>query len=244
MKFDFLLDIFKSQQYGDINENISIESLVKRYSPFLNEAIYIVDYKTSQMEPLSDNFNRIIGIDSPIKNDIAILYEHVHKENLQPFLKYTEQLLRYGFINYERRFTEENDFNINIYKTVNNRIILKSTTILQYDNQNKIRYSIGKLMDVTGLIPFQHFGYKFTGPGSKRIYAAFEEVNEFEKIVSTRELTILSLVGKGYTTNQIGSQLNISRHTVDTHKRNIIRKLEASNSIDAYNKAVNLGLFR
>lgn len=103
---------------------------------------------------------------------------------------------------------------------------------------------LGKLMDVTGLIPFQHFGYKFTGPGSNKIYAAFEGLTEFEQIVSTRELTILNMVGKGMRTHQIAKQLNISSHTVDTHKRNIIRKLEATNSIDAYNKALEMGLFK
>jgi DNA-binding CsgD family transcriptional regulator len=242
--FDYLVNIFKSQQYGEIDRKVSIESVVQRYALFPNEAIYLVDYKTAQLEPLSSNFNKIIGIDAPQKNEVTVLYEHVHKDTMKPFLRYTEQLLKYGFINHERRFSEESDFNLNFYKTIHNRIILKSTTILQYDSENKIRYSVGKLMDVTGLIPFQHFGYKFTGPGSSKIYAAFEGLSEFEEIVSTRELTILNMVGKGMRTHQIARQLNISSHTVDTHKRNIIRKLEATNSIEAYNKALGMGLFK
>lgn len=46
---------------------------------------------------------------------------------------------------------------------------------------------------------------------------------------STQGITILNMAGKGMRTHQIAQQLNISSHTVDTHKRNIIRKFEATN---------------
>jgi DNA-binding CsgD family transcriptional regulator len=244
MNFDYLINLFRLQAFGELDDKVSIEEVVRRYTLFPNEAIYIVDYKAAQIEPLSDNFHKIIGIDLPHKNDVEILYEHVHKDNIQPFLRYTERLIRYGLTNHERRFVEENDFNLNLYKTIYGRVILKSTTILQYDSENRVRYSVGKLMDVTGLIPFNQFGYKFTGPRSQKTYAAFEGLHEFEHILSGRELEILRFVGLGMRTQQIAEKLYLSRHTVDTHKRNIIRKLEASNSIDAFNKAQTMGLFK
>jgi|GEM_PF-2383911 len=242
--FEYLINIMRAQSFGQLDDTVSIEDVAKRYALFPNEAIYVVDYKAIQIEPLSNNFKRITGIDTPLKNEVTALYEHVHTDNLQPFLRYTEKVLRYGYENAGRAYATEQDFNLNIYRTIHNRIVLKSTAILQYDSENKIRYSVGKIMDVTGLIPFQHFGYKFAGPNSQKIYTAFAGLHEFEQILTNRELEILHLVGHGMHTRQIAEKLHLSRHTVDTHKRNIIRKLEASNSIDAFNKAQSMGLFK
>lgn len=44
--------------------------------------------------------------------------------------------------------------------------------------------------------------------------------------LSNRELEILKLVAKGKTSTEIGQQLFISPRTVDTHRNNIIQKLE------------------
>jgi DNA-binding CsgD family transcriptional regulator len=244
MNFDFLIDIFRYQTFGKPDGKVSIEDVVRRYALFPNEAIYLVDYKAAQIEPLSKNFNTIIGMDVPHQNSVTVLYEHVHAANLTPFLDYTKNLLTWGFHENNRALTEERDFYLCFYKTIHNRVILKSTTILQYDSNGKVRYSVGKLMDVTGLLPFQYFGFDFTGPGSNKIMAAFEGLSEFEPVLSRRELEVLFRVGEGMKSERIAMQLHISRHTVDTHKRAILRKLEAMNSMEAYKKACDKGLFR
>jgi DNA-binding CsgD family transcriptional regulator len=44
------------------------------------------------------------------------------------------------------------------------------------------------------------------------------------KSFSTQETTILQLLGKGFDTKAIAEKLFISPHTVDTHRRNLIKK--------------------
>jgi DNA-binding NarL/FixJ family response regulator len=51
------------------------------------------------------------------------------------------------------------------------------------------------------------------------------------KSITKRELEILQLVVKEYTTKQIGEKLFISNNTVDTHRKNIMRKLEVKNTV-------------
>ncbi len=242
MKFDELIQLHLQQPYGIFDKPISIDEVLNKYALFPNEAIYLVDCKQAQMEPLTSNFSKITGIDTLHKNELTPIYEHVHTRDLDAFLKYTTALLKYGFGD-TKVFTEEKDFNMNLYRTHNNRVILKSTTILSYDSNNRIRYSIGKLMDVTGLIPFQSFGYKFIGPGSSSLSTDFEDLFAFESILTKRELEVLKHTGAGLSSAQQAKILCISKHTIDTHKRNIIKKLEASNSIEAYNKARAMGLF-
>ena len=48
--------------------------------------------------------------------------------------------------------------------------------------------------------------------------------------ISRRELEILRLVCMGYNSRQIGDRLFISEFTVQTHRRNMVKKLGLRNS--------------
>ncbi len=53
-----------------------------------------------------------------------------------------------------------------------------------------------------------------------------EEATEENELLSTREKEILVLVVKGMTNKEIAQKLFLSAHTIITHRRNIVRKLE------------------
>ncbi|WP_205059339.1 LuxR C-terminal-related transcriptional regulator [Pedobacter terrae] len=48
--------------------------------------------------------------------------------------------------------------------------------------------------------------------------------------ISEREVEIVHLLSMGYNSKEIGSMLFISEHTVNTHRRNMVRKLDLKNS--------------
>ena len=48
--------------------------------------------------------------------------------------------------------------------------------------------------------------------------------------LTTREMEIFRLIGSGLTTGAIAARLNISPHTIDTHRENIKKKLGAKNA--------------
>ncbi len=47
--------------------------------------------------------------------------------------------------------------------------------------------------------------------------------------LTERELDIIKLIAKGYTNKEVADQLNISAHTVNTHRKNIMAKLNIKN---------------
>lgn len=51
--------------------------------------------------------------------------------------------------------------------------------------------------------------------------------------LSNREKTLLQLVAKGHTTSEIAKMLFISVSTVETHRSNIMKKLQVKNMIEA-----------
>jgi DNA-binding NarL/FixJ family response regulator len=58
------------------------------------------------------------------------------------------------------------------------------------------------------------------------------------KNITKRELEILQLVVKEFTTKEISEQLTISINTIDTHRKNIMRKLEVKNTIGLVKYAI------
>lgn len=48
--------------------------------------------------------------------------------------------------------------------------------------------------------------------------------------ISTRELEIIQLIAEGYTNDQISEKLFLSKHTIATHRKNIMAKLGVNNT--------------
>lgn len=65
-------------------------------------------------------------------------------------------------------------------------------------------------------------------------------VGDSEKVIlSNREKEILQLIAEGKTSKEISEILFISKYTVDTHRKNMIRKLELSAGSDLIKYAID-----
>ena len=241
MSYQNILNTHLLQTYGEFSGDVDTARIARKYAAFPNEAIYIVDCQNFRFFPLTSNFARITGIDRPHKNDMFVLCEHIHPQNLQAWLRYTKTVVDCGF-DRDLPIIEEADFQTCIYRSHDDRVILKTTAVLHYDTAGTMRYTMGKLTDITGLVPFNHFGYKFTGPNRQHIYDYYRTSSGEDQMLSPREKEILRLIAEMYTSREIAAKLYISKHTVDQHRRNIIAKLEVSNAQEGVIKATGLGI--
>lgn len=62
--------------------------------------------------------------------------------------------------------------------------------------------------------------------------------------LSKRELNILKMICLEYTTHQIAHEMDLSTHTVDTHRKNILSKTGAKNSVGLLKFAIENGIHR
>ncbi len=60
--------------------------------------------------------------------------------------------------------------------------------------------------------------------------------------LSLREKEILQLIGQGFTSKQIADKLDISKLTVDSHRKNIQQKLEIDNTVELIRLALRSNL--
>ena len=58
----------------------------------------------------------------------------------------------------------------------------------------------------------------------------FNSLSFDETSLSDRELEIIQFIAEGYTNSQIAAVLYLSNHTINTHRKNIMKKLNVNNT--------------
>lgn len=71
-----------------------------------------------------------------------------------------------------------------------------------------------------------------------------DKLGDSSSMLSDREVEVLGLVAKGFTSTKIAASLFIAEGTVKRHLTNIYSKLDVKSRIQAVNKAVLLGLLK
>lgn len=107
-------------------------------------------------------------------------------------------------------------------------------------------------------------GYLFKGAGKEELISAIESVHSGKKyfsnevfnmllqadtpeeknneVLSSREIEILKLIAEEYTNPEIAEKLFLSIRTVDTHRRNLLQKLEVKNTAGLVKYAIKKNL--
>lgn len=76
--------------------------------------------------------------------------------------------------------------------------------------------------------------------GSERRFADAVDDPEWEALTD-REREVLRFLARGHTYRRIGEQLHVAEKTVETHVRNILRKLQVTNRHEAARWAIDRG---
>lgn len=111
--------------------------------------------------------------------------------------------------------------------------------LLKNSSAEEVQRAISAVMN-NGLYFNDHVS-KVMLEGLKRKRAAPPVLDATTKI-SAREVEVCELMAKGFTTQEIADRLFISARTVETHRKNLMEKLEVKNSAGIIYKAVKEGL--
>lgn len=98
--------------------------------------------------------------------------------------------------------------------------------------------------DITHLVKKDSVGLVIRVPNKVAIWSHNHERKQLETVtyLTSKEQGILKLLSKGKSTKEISDVLNISPHTVDTHRRNLLRKLNCidTTALITYAKMVGI----
>lgn len=75
---------------------------------------------------------------------------------------------------------------------------------------------------------------------SHLVLQSLQERNKGE-LVSPREKEVINLIAEGLTTKEIAEKLFLSKHTIESHRQNILLKLDLKNSAELVKYAIKRG---
>lgn len=128
----------------------------------------------------------------------------------------------------------QSDNEIDVLKAISNGAagyLLKSVTLAELTEGIRAVAAGGATLD-SGVAMFILQKLQSSLPGKRQ-----------EKLLSAREMQVLTLLAQGLVKKEIAQQLEIGYSTVDTHVSRIYDKLNVSNAPSAVDKAHRLNLF-
>ncbi len=119
---------------------------------------------------------------------------------------------------------------------------LHQASTLKMDAKGNAVFQFDLVQDISHFNPvakFHHFIIDSSDPKEvKRIPSDIGFWKKREELLSPSELKILSLIKSGLSSQEIADQLSLSVHTIKTHRKNMLDKAGAQNSIELLNFAV------
>lgn len=98
------------------------------------------------------------------------------------------------------------------------------------------------LKDITDGIKEVMNGNSYLGSGVKELMNARSVSGSPEPVITRRECEILRLIADGLTNQEIAERLFISTSTVDSHRKNLLIKLDVKNTAALVKSALSKGI--
>lgn len=193
----------------------------------------------------SENYGRMLGYDfKTLENGDEFIDSRKHPDDAKSSMQMGIHYLKRVF---EQPKDQRKDFKmVSEFRMMNaeNRYIRVSERfqVLEMDDNGNIWLVLSVLdlaADQNPQLPYRAQAINFqTG----EVLAYEPEGLKEQSPLSVREIEVLNLISSGKLSKEIADQLNISVHTVNTHRQRIIEKLNVGNSIEAVNTAARIGL--
>lgn len=123
--------------------------------------------------------------------------------------------------------------------------IMHQVVIIHTDGSGKILRNLVVFTDISQLKKNEKPVMSYIGMDGEPSYLNVDVKSYFKEesdLLSKREKEILYLLAEGKASKEIAELLYISKHTVDTHRKNLLRKTGSVSSIDLINKTIRDGL--
>lgn len=228
-KYDPKLNKYKSLIYPDL----SLDHLMSIGPHF----IYIFDCSTSKFHYLSESVENILGYEPDFlrSKEMIFLKKILHPEDVHMLFESTKK--SWDFIKSvpeikRKSFKISCDFRVK--KTDGTYIrLLQQNAVMNLDKKGNILFVLGVCTDITHWHKDNQITLSIVGPEEEQSFywTSPGKGSESRNLLSNRQKQILRLLAEGYCSREISNHLNISQHTVNVHRRNMLDRLNLHNTI-------------
>lgn len=217
---------------------------------YLPSVVYLADYRTSEYLFLSKNVEQMLGYtrrEIMSRGQIWHIKNNIHPEDLAVFS--SDVFTR--FMDYTRTFSipeiKKLRFSVNLRARRKDGVYiqaLQQSVVLECDEDKNPILVLGTWADITHHKTDNKVVYSVSRYDKKTGFSVIT-TDTFPKpalSISDRETQIIKCLAEGFSSKQIAGKLHISVHTVNAHRRNIMRKTCCKNAaqLSAYALSHNL----
>ena len=221
------------------------------YSKFLNFFLFgnsfyfIINHHSVKMDFVSEEITEVFGY-CPSEFDIAFLNSIIHPADRPFFLAIGNRTIDFFSqlpIGKKMKYKVRYDIRF-LKKDGNYARMLYQGILMEHDQKGRFLRTLSMLTDITYLKQDGKPVLSFIGMDGEVSYLDVTSKNIFiesKDELTKRERQVLILLIEGRPSKEISQILKISKQTVDTHRKNMLRKKKLNNTGELVGKAIRYG---
>ena len=235
--------IFDTYPKVEIEEHIKKLIELDYFYPY-NSTFYCITNTVHQnFEFVSKNFTACTGLSHKkmMEGGMDYFWTLFHPEDIKLWLKSLNNLMTFTMteLSDDQRKRMSYTWNYRIKNSNKEYVnIIQNTTPLQFDETNKpiiglAHYTVlhgAPKMDICATAKYLNDQNEY-----ETVYHQNMSTTNLLGLISNREKDIVRLIITKNTSEIISKKLNISTHTVNTHRRNILKKLNLTSTFELVN---------
>ncbi|WP_166966207.1 response regulator transcription factor [Yeosuana marina] len=231
-------DIFKSYDNPSLEDHINKIIELDAYLPYSSTFFCITNTQNLTFEYISKNMFSCLGLDEGLMKTQGMRYfwSRMHPEDVEHWLNALNELMNFTLteITFEERKRMSYTWNYRIKNAHNVYVnVIQNTTPLEFDLHDKPIIGLAHYTVLDSKINLQVSATAKLLNENKEYETKY--FNNFsQKLLSdglsNRERDVVRLLILNLSSKDIAERLNISSNTVDTHRRNILKKLNISST--------------
>lgn len=210
----------------------------------VGEYYYLVNnVRKSVFELVSPEVEAVLGY-TPEQMDLSFYVSLIHPDDLPVFLNYEAAIENFfNNITGNRLFRYKVQYDIRMKRADGQYVrILTQYVIFHHDADNVRTFVIQT--DISHLKKDPRPILSFIGMDNEPSYLNVDVASIFRptrEIFTRRERDILRSLAKGMSSAEISEAFSISKHTVDSHRKNMLKKTQAKSTNEMIGVAFNKG---
>ena len=231
-------EIFKSHDNPSLKKHIEKIIELDTYLPYSSTFFCITNTQNLSFEYVSKNIKACLGIDNIELKSLGMRYfwSRIHPDDLEIWLKALNELMNITLneVAIDDRSKMSYTWNYRFKDSIGDYVnIVQNTTPLEFDREDKPIIGLAHYTVLSKNIEMQICASAKL-LNSDNEYETIYFNNFSQKLlsggISNRERDIIRLLVLNHSSKEIAKKLCIAPNTVDTHRRNILKKLNISST--------------
>jgi DNA-binding CsgD family transcriptional regulator len=193
-----------------------------------HECFYIVDFSQNKIS-YRQGFDKLLGY---ADQDISIdfMYQNIHDDDREMVSKIRIATASYSLNNPNTDLDYKLSLTYRVKKKDNSYInVLSQSLIYDADKSGRFISIFNRLTDISFMNNPMPVNWYFEGTELDRKAFKREIYKEYQNFFTKRESEVIVKLSEGCTNKLIAEKLNISMHTVATHRKRIFKKSKCHN---------------